>query len=222
MPVFALWKNKLLLLTLLQFFLENSTYLRVFIRSALEGSDFRWAYYAGLSRAGDTVLAHGVGLSGHTAFILANAFVVGLLLVMGLRRADATFRTALLTWTAATLSLHAWILFGANQELMHSRETLGQVAMTVDWTSLIWPALACVSALLLWLRGLTRVDNIEAAWSKTNTILLACAAAALVAAGTLLNFGEQHGKWDFTGMGLIYAFLFLMFAALAPWRARAA
>jgi hypothetical protein len=219
MPAFGLWKNKLLLTTLLLFFLENSTYLRVFIRSALEGSDFRWAYYAGLSQAGDTMLAQGVGLSGHTAFILANAFVVALLLVMGLRRPDAMFRTALLAWTAAALWLNAWILAGANQELTHSRETLRQIALTVDWTSLIWPGLACLSALLLWLRGLSRRSEAEAAWAKANTILLVCSVAALVAAGLLLNFGAQHGDWDFIGMGLIYSSLFFMFVGLAPWQA---
>lgn len=218
MPAFGLWKNKLLLTTLLLFFLENSTYLRVFIRSALEGSDFGWAYYAGLSRAGDTILARGVGLSGHTAFILANAFVVGLLLVMGLRRPDGVFRTALLAWTASALALQAWILFGANQELTHSRETLGQIALTVDWTSLIWPGLACLSALALWLRGLTHVSESNVGWTRTNSILLLCGAAVLVVAGALLNLGAQHGEWDFMGMGLIYAFLFMAFAGLAPWR----
>lgn len=218
MPAFSLWKNKLLLTALLLFFLENSTYLRVFVRSVLEGSDFGWAYYAGLSQAGDTVLAQGVGLSGHTAFILANAFVVGLLLVMGLRRPDATFRAALMAWTAAALWLNAWIFLGANQALTHSRETLGQVALSVNWTSLIWPGLAFLSALLLWLVGLRRGAEAATVWAKPNTILLTCAVIALVGAAIALNFGAQHDNWDFVGMGLIYAFLVLMFAGLAPWR----
>lgn len=220
---FLLWRDKLLLAALAFFFLDNSSYLRVVLRSALEGPGFQWGYFAGLTRDGDIAMVRGHGLLGHAEYIFAQAFIVLLLLVLGLRRPDRLFAGALFVWTSVSLCITVWVMLGSREPITVSRDTLGVVAAPADWGMIAWPAAAWLAATALFAREIFAPRAQAAtAWTPTNNLLLLGGAAALVASAALLNLGAQHGAADFTGIGLIY--LALMFLALgaSPWARRVA
>lgn len=217
---FLLWRDKLLLVALGLFFFENSTYLRVAIRSALEGPAFQWAYYAGVTHTGAMAMVRGRGFLGHADYILAQAFIVLLLLVMGLRRPDRIFSGALLAWTSIALGMNAWLLWVAGDRMSSTKDTLG-ITIPAGWTDLLWPGAAWLAAFALFARDLlTRRDAPAIVWTGTNTILLAGAALVLAISGVLMNLGGQHGQMDFMGIGLIYVALTLFLAGLSPWGKR--
>lgn len=214
---FGLWRNKLLLVALTFFFVHNSSYLRVALRSLLEGSSFRWGYESGLYPDGRVMFANGIGLYGDLGYLTAHTFSVVLLLIMGLRKPDGLFRAALLVWTGLSVALYGWIVLVAGHTLTQSRETIGQVEAPVDLSVLIWPGAAFVSALALFARDLGRSSSVSTPMLPVNWLLLAAAAMAISAAGVVLNLGAQHGQADFAGMSLIYVSLMLLVAGLAPW-----
>lgn len=215
---FLLGRDKALLATLGLLFMSHSTFLRVTLRAALEGPSFGWGYFNGLKANGAVAQVSGHGFQGDAGYLLAQAFIVTLLLVLGTRRPDGIWRLALLTWTSITLGLSIWVIGFSSETITVSKETLGMINVPAGMSLLLWPGLAWLAALLLVLRSAWRPAPVIAApWSAMNTGLMLLAGLTLVGAGLLLNLGAQHGGADFMGIGLIYIALVLGFAGLCPW-----
>lgn len=218
---FVLWGDKLLLATIGLFFLAYSTYLRVVVRSLFEGSSFGWAYLAGLKADRAPAQVSGRGLEGDAGYILAQAFIVALLIVLCLRRPDRLSRLALLAWTSISLGLSIWVFGFSSEPITVSKETLGIVDVPAGLATQLWPGLAWLGALLLVLRDLAgKAPATATPWTGANTALMLLAALLLAASAALLNLGPQHGQADFLGIGLIYAALFLALGGLCPWADR--
>ena len=215
---FALWHDKLLLVTLGLFFFAQSTYIRVALRSAFEGPSFGWGYFSGLQRSGEIAMVRGEGFSGHTDYLAARAFIVVLVLLLGLRRPDGIFRFALLTWTSLSLGVAAWVITMSNEAVTVSKETLGLVNVPAGVWLLLPPGLAWLAAIWLFVRDWGQPVVAGAAWGLTNTVLIAAGILALAAAAYLLNAGPQHGSADFLGIGVMYLSLTFLLAGLAPWQ----
>jgi hypothetical protein len=214
---FALWQDKLLLVALGLFFFAQSTYIRVALRSAFEGSSFGWGYFSGLQRNGDIAMVRGEGFNGHADYLAAKAFIVILVLLLGLRRPDGIFRFALLAWTSLSLGVAAWVIAMSNEPITVSKETLGLVNVPAGVWLLLPPGLAWFAALFLFVRDWGRPAPAPA-WGLTNTVLLAAGGLALAASAVLLNAGPQHGQADFLGIGVMYLSLAFVLAGLAPWQ----
>jgi hypothetical protein len=214
---FALWHDKLLLVALGLFFFAQSTYIRVTLRSAFEGSSFGWGYFSGLQRSGEIAMVRGEGFNGHTDYLAAKTFIVLLILLLGLRRPDGVFRLALVLWTSLSLGIAAWVITMSNEAVTVSKETLGLVNVPAGVWLLLPPGLAWVAALLLFVRDWGRPAPASSAWGLTNTVLIAAGVLALAASAYLLNAGPQHGSSDFLGIGVMYLSLTFMLAGFAPW-----
>lgn len=215
---YLLWRDKLLLITLVLFFYSYSSPIRVVVRSLLEGREFKWAYYAGVTPDGKAAVAHGEGLYGHFDYVLLNAFAIVWLLCMGLRQPDSFFRCALVAFTSIGLASAIWLELGIEGNLQVGKETLGLEGLSFLWSELFPTFLAwsSASALLIW--GICRETILpRPAWTPLNKWLLAAAAVILGLAALLLNFGEQHGWVDFNGIGMIYLALILFLIGMSPW-----
>lgn len=214
----ALWNDKLLLLTLGLFFFAQSTYIRVALRSAFEGPSFGWGYFSGLQRNGDIAMVRGEGFTGHTDYLAAKAFIVVLILLLGLRRPDGIFRFALLAWTSISLAIASWVISFSSEPLIVSKETLGLVNLPAGTWLLMPHGLAWLAALSICMRDWGRTAQDSAAWGVTNTVFVATAILTLASSAYLLNAGPQHGSADFLGIGIMYLSCMFLLAGFAQWQ----
>jgi hypothetical protein len=218
---FLLWRDKLLLLSLLALFNSGSTYIRVLLRSALEGPEFKWSYYAGVRSNGKPAMVSGEGLFGHTDALLISAFAVLWLLWAVSRKPDRFSVAALAGWNSLQLGSAVWLAASFGDSLRVSKETLGIVDVSFAWFSL--PPLAIAwglsTALLIrtWRRG---EPERGATWTRLNTGFAAVGAGACLLSGLLLNSGVQHGIADVLGLVLIYLGLFVFLLGITPWESK--
>lgn len=220
---FALWRDKLLLLTLLAFFYAYSSPVRVAIRAALEGRDFSWGYTSGITPEGKIAMAWGKGLQGHTDYILHAAFPVIWLLCAVMRRPDRFVQAALVGWTSIGLGVGLWLGFSLGDSLTSSKQTLGLTGLSYMWMEVLPAAVAWLLALALFVRGPSQAQQeARSVWLRINTMLITCAAGFMLLSAFLLNAGPQHGNADFHGVGMMYFALIFLMLGVAPWEKRSA
>lgn len=215
----TLMDDKLLLASLLALFLAGSSYVRVLLRSVVEGPVFQWSYFGGVGAAAPATV-QGQGLIGHTDTILVGAFAVIWLLWAVSHRPDRFMVAALIGWNSLQLGSALWLAARFGDELRVSKETIGLIDVSFAWFTLPPLVLAWVLSVVLGLRTWRRADPASTpSWTRRNTALALVAAAALAGSAVALNLGAQHGPGDFAGVGLMYVGLLAMLLALAPWRA---
>lgn len=216
---FPLWRDKLLLATLLALFLTGSTYIRVLLRSLLEGPGFLWSYYAGVRSSDTPAIVTGHGLFGHTDTLLTGTFVVLWLMWAASRRPDRFTTTGLLGWTTLQLGSAIWLAAHLGDDLRVSKETIGLINVSFAWTSMPPLVIAWMLSAALWVRTMIRRADPgpDVPWSKPNTGCLILSAVAFGASAFALNAGVQHGPGDLAGIVLMYMGLTMLLLALAPW-----
>tara|TARA_R110002124_G_C8934326_1_gene512245 strand:+ start:1540 stop:2217 length:678 start_codon:yes stop_codon:yes gene_type:complete len=216
---FSLWRDKLLLLSLLALFNAGSSHIRVLLRSLLEGADFRWSYYVGVRNGERPAIASGQGMFGHTDTILIGSLVLLWMLWAVSRRPDRFMVTALAGWTTLQLGSALWLAAQLGDDLRISKETIGLINVSFAWVIVPPLIISWLLSMALLVRTLLRRSEPAAAasWTPVNTVSLAVAAGGLALSGVALNFGVQHGAGDLLGIGLIYASLFALMLGLAPW-----
>jgi hypothetical protein len=215
---FLLWRDKLRLLCLLALFTAGSTHLRVVLRSALEGREFQWSYYAGVRPDGKAAMISGEGLFGHVDALLVSAFAVLWLLWAVSRKPDRFTVTALAGWSTLQLGSALWLAANLGDSLRVSKETIGIVDASFAWFTLPPLAVACLLSAALLLRTWRRADPPPASpWTRLNTALLAVGAGACALSALLLNGGAQHGTADLLGLILMYLGLLAFLLGLSPW-----
>jgi hypothetical protein len=203
--------------TLAAFVLLHSSQVRVALRAVIEGSAFSWSYVSGLTLDHALATSSGRGLSGHTDYLLAQAFVAIWLLAMGLRRPDRFFQPGLLAWNSIALGMALWLDANVGDTLRVEKQTLG-ISLPHFWANVFPAAVAWSLALIFVLRNWRRPEPPVARWTRRNTLFAGIAVILLLATAVLLNLGPQHGTWDRAGIGTLYAGLFAAMAALARWR----
>lgn len=216
---FLLWRDKLLLATLLALFNGGSTYLRVLLRALIEGREFTWSYYAGLAADGRPAMVSGAGLSGDLAYLLLSAAVMIWLLWAVSRRPDRLTLAALVGWSSLELGKAVWITALSAERPTISMETIGVVNAPLAWFSLPPLGIAWLLSVALLLRGRRDDSSEPLAWTRLNTVILLVGAVALGAAWPVMNLGPQHGQFDLLGLGLIYLGLLACLLGIAPWAA---
>lgn len=221
---FPLWRDKLLLVTLLAVFTTGSTYIRVLLRSLLEGPGFLWSYYAGVKSSDAPAIVSGHGMFGHTDTLLFGAFVVLWLIWAASRRPDRFVITALAGWTTLQLGSAIWLASQLGDDLRVSKETIGLVNVSFAWIVMPPLVLAWLLTAALWVRTMMRRADPgpDARWIMPNTACLIAAVIGCGAAAIALNMGEQHGAGDFAGIVLMYLSLTALLLALAPWERKSA
>lgn len=221
---FTLWRDKLLLVTLIAVFITGSTYIRVLLRSLLEGPAFRWSYYAGVLDSERAAVASGHGMFGHTDILLINALVVLWLCWAASRRPDRFVVTALAGWTSLQLGSAVWLASQLGDDLRVSKETIGLIDVSFAWTTMPPLIVAWLLSMVLMVRTLTRhADPVkDAPWSVVNTACMATALACGAGVAFALNMGPQHGAGDLAGIVLMYMGLCAILLGLAPWERKPA
>ena len=217
---YLLWRHKLLLGALLALLNAQSTYLRVLIRSVIEGPAFQWGYPVGV-RDGEAVMASGRGLLGHADHILVHGLVVAWLVWAGCRRADRAFRVALFGWTSIMLGLEVWFAATFGADMLVNKETIGLVNVPAVYIVLPPVALTWLLALCLLVQNRPDAALPVAGWTRLNTAFLGLGGLLLAGAAVMLNLGAQHGGGDLAGIVLIYMALTAAFLGLSPWKKKA-
>lgn len=221
---FPLWRDKLLLVTLLALFTTGSTYIRVLLRSLLEGPGFLWSYYAGVKSSDTPATVSGHGMFGHTDTLLIGAFVVLWLIWAAGRRPDRFIITGLLGWTTIQLGSAIWLASQLGDDLRVSKETIGLINVSFAWTTMPPLVIAWLLSAALWVRTMMRRADPgpDAPWSTPNTVGIITAVIGCGASAFALNMGAQHGPGDLAGIVLMYLSLTALLLALAPWERKPA
>jgi len=218
---FLLWRDKLLLVSLLALFNSGSTEIRVALRSLVEGHSFLWSSYAGVTRDGAAARISGAGLYGDAEPLLVGAFAVIWLLCAGLRRPSFGFAAAFAAWATIKLAVAIWLTAQLGEDLRISMDTIGIRNAPMAWLTLPPLILTWLLSATLLFRNWNRSGSPgPAAWTSLNTTLLAAAGGALLTSWLALNFGSQHGPGDLVGVALVYVGLLSILLGLAPWERR--